>query len=78
MLSSKFCKLLQTKDLSKINVPTKIFHRVHDQLIPYKSAELIKERIKSSEIYPLTNSGHGSPIDQADELNKELIKFLNS
>lgn len=67
-----------TKDLSKINVPKKIFHGVHDQLIPYKSAELTKERIKNSELYPLTNSGHGSPIDQADELNKGLIKFLNS
>lgn len=35
-----------TKDLSKINVPTKIFHGIHDQLIPYKSAELTQKRIK--------------------------------
>ena len=35
-----------TKDLNKINVPTKIFHGVHDQLIPYKSAELTQQRIK--------------------------------
>ncbi|PGW29358.1 alpha/beta fold hydrolase [Bacillus cereus] len=67
-----------TKDLSKINVPTKIFHGIHDQLIPYKSAELTQKRIKNSQLHPLTNSGHGSPIDQADELNEELIKFLRS
>ncbi len=67
-----------TKDLSEINVPTKIFHGVHDQLIPYKSAELTQKRIKNSQLHPLTNSGHGSPIDQADELNAELIKFLHS
>ncbi|MEC2390751.1 alpha/beta hydrolase [Bacillus thuringiensis serovar shandongiensis] len=67
-----------TKDLSKINVPTKIFHGVHDQLIPYKSAELTQKRIKNAQLHALTNSGHGSPIDQADELNAELIKFLNS
>ncbi len=67
-----------TKDLSKINVPTKIFHGVHDQLIPYKSAELTQKRIKNAQLHALTNSGHGSPIDQADELNTELIKFLNS
>ena len=35
-----------TKDLSKINVPIKIFHGIHDQLIPYKSAELTQKRIK--------------------------------
>ncbi|MGQ3544594.1 alpha/beta fold hydrolase [Bacillus cereus] len=67
-----------TKDLNKINVPTKIFHGVHDQLIPYKSAELTQQRIKNSQLHALTNSGHGSPIDQADELNKELIKFLHA
>ncbi|MEH7542555.1 alpha/beta hydrolase [Bacillus thuringiensis] len=67
-----------TKDLNKINVPTKIFHGVHDQLIPYKSAELTQQRIKNSQLHALTNSGHGSPIDQADELNKELIKFLQT
>lgn len=67
-----------TKDLNKINVPTKIFHGVHDQLIPYKSAELTQQRIKNSQLHALINSGHGSPIDQADELNKELIKFLHA
>ncbi|PEX91709.1 alpha/beta fold hydrolase [Bacillus cereus] len=67
-----------TKDLSNINVPTKIFHGVHDQLIPYKSAELTQKRIKNAQLHALTNSGHGSPIDQADELNEEIIKFLNS
>ena len=35
-----------TKDLSKINVPTKIFHGIHDQLIPYKSAELTQNELK--------------------------------
>ncbi|MBL2346892.1 alpha/beta hydrolase, partial [Klebsiella pneumoniae] len=46
--------------------------------IPYKSAELTQQRIKNSQLHALTNSGHGSPIDQADELNKELIKFLHA
>ena len=37
-----------TKDLSKINVPTKIFHGIHDRLIPYKSAELTQNELKFS------------------------------
>ncbi|WP_028595267.1 alpha/beta fold hydrolase [Paenibacillus assamensis] len=66
------------KDLSQIQAPTAIFHGVHDQLIPYKSAELTNQRMKNSKLFPLTNSGHGAPICQADELNKLLIDFVNS
>ncbi len=33
------------KDLNKINVPTKIFHGVHDQLISLQNAELTQQRI---------------------------------
>ncbi|MEH6943840.1 alpha/beta fold hydrolase [Bacillus sp. JJ722] len=67
-----------TKDLSKIKVPTMIIHGVHDQLIPFKSAELTQKQIKQSQLYPLNNSGHGSPIDQANEFNKALMQFLNT
>ena len=63
-----------TKDLNKINVPTKIFRRSRPTN-SLQSAELTQQRIKNSQLHALTNSGHGSPIDQADELNKELIKF---
>ena len=35
-----------TKDLNKINVPTKIFHGVHDQLIPYKVPSLRNNELK--------------------------------
>ncbi|GGE71518.1 alpha/beta fold hydrolase [Priestia taiwanensis] len=64
-----------TDDLSKINVPTAIFHGVHDQLIPFKSGELTNQKIKGSQLYPLYNSGHGLPIDQSHEFNKLLMQF---
>ncbi|GKU77367.1 alpha/beta fold hydrolase [Paenibacillus sp. L3-i20] len=67
-----------TNDLSKINVPTAIFHGVHDQLIPIQSAQLTQQQIKGSKLYPFQNSGHGLPIDQADDLNKGLMEFVNS
>ncbi|MBH5317493.1 alpha/beta hydrolase [Paenibacillus sp. GSMTC-2017] len=67
-----------TRDLAQINVPTAIFHGVHDQLIPLKSAELTQQQIRGSKLYPLDNSGHGSPICQADDLNKGLMNFVNS
>lgn len=66
-----------TKDLSQINVPTGIFHGVHDQLISFQSAQLTQKLINGSQLYPLNNSGHGSLIEQAEDFNKALLDFLN-
>lgn len=78
-------KILQTaskedisKDLSQIHVPTAIFHGVHDQFIPLQSAQLTQQRIRGSQLYPFGNSGHGLPIEQADEFNKALMNFINA
>ncbi|WP_285767228.1 alpha/beta hydrolase [Peribacillus sp. SI8-4] len=67
-----------TKDLAQINVPTAIFHGVHDQLIPFQSGQLTQKQIKGSQLYPLNNSGHGAMIEQAEDFNKALIQFLQS
>lgn len=66
-----------TKDLSTIKVPTAVFHGIHDQVIPFKSGGLTQQQIAGSTLYPLNNSGHGSPIEQADEFNHALIRFLS-
>lgn len=66
-----------TKDLSKINVPTLVIHGVHDQIIPFASGQLTQSQIPGSALYPLYNSGHGSPVDQSDEFNKALLQFLS-
>ncbi|MFD0586507.1 alpha/beta fold hydrolase [Paenibacillus sp. GCM10027627] len=66
-----------TKDLSQIAVPTAIFHGVHDQLISIKSAELTQQQIKGSKLFPFGNSGHGTPIEQADDFNQALMQFVN-
>lgn len=65
-------------DLGQIKVPTGIFHGIHDQLIPFKSAQLTQKHIRGSKLYPFENSGHGLPIDQADDFNKKLMEFINS
>lgn len=67
-----------TKDLDKIAVPTAVFHGVHDQIVPFESARLTQQQIKGAVLYPLGNSGHGSPIEQADEFNAALIQFLTN
>ncbi|WP_100486212.1 alpha/beta fold hydrolase [Sporolactobacillus pectinivorans] len=65
-----------TNDLSSIAVPTAVFHGVHDQVIPFESGRLTQNRITGATLYPLNNSGHGSPIEQADAFNAALIQFL--
>lgn len=66
-----------TTDLSQIHVPTGIFHGVHDQLISFQSAQLTQKQITGSLLFPFYNSGHGLPIDQADDFNRALINFIN-
>ncbi|WP_242143914.1 MULTISPECIES: alpha/beta fold hydrolase [unclassified Bacillus cereus group] len=65
-------------DLNQINVPTGIFHGVHDQLIPFQSGELTQKQIRGSQLFPLNNSGHGSLIEQANDFNQALIHFIHA
>ncbi|MCO7175820.1 alpha/beta fold hydrolase [Sporolactobacillus kofuensis] len=67
-----------TKDLSKITVPTLVLHGVHDQVVPFASGQLTQRQIPGSVLFPLYNSGHGSPVDQSEAFNKALLQFLSS
>jgi non-heme chloroperoxidase len=65
------------KDLRKIQVPTVIFHGVHDEIVPFPSALETHKRIKCSELIPFECSGHGLFYDELDKCNHYLIQFLN-
>jgi non-heme chloroperoxidase len=67
-----------SRDLPSIKVPTAIFHGIHDELVPFKSAQLVHQRIAGSTLIPMANSGHGAPICQSEELNAKLLAFLKS
>lgn len=64
------------QDLSKINVPTGIFHGVHDLVCPFEFAELMHAGIKGSELIPFMYSGHGLFYDEMKKFNRELIRFI--
>jgi pimeloyl-ACP methyl ester carboxylesterase len=40
--------------------------------------ELIHEKIPNSKLIILEKAGHGSPIEKAPEINKEIIEFFQS
>ena len=68
-----------TEDLKKIDVPTLVMHGEDDQIVPVKdsakkSARLIKG---AKEIY-YPGAPHGLTATHQDQLNADLLSFLNS
>ena len=68
-----------TDDLKAIEVPTLVLHGEDDQIVPYAdagplSAKLLKHgTLKSYPGFP-----HGMPTTHADEINKDLLAFIQS
>ncbi|GJH24174.1 alpha/beta fold hydrolase [Caballeronia novacaledonica] len=66
-----------TEDLKKIEVPVLVMHGDDDQIVPYPdsaplSIKLLKNaRLKTYEGYP-----HGMFTTHADEINAEILKFV--
>lgn len=63
-------------ELSKINIPTAIFHGSKDLICEFALAEQMHQRIKNSYIVKFENSGHGLFIEELEKFNTELLAFL--
>lgn len=63
-------------DLTKIQVPTNIFHGKLDKICPFVLAEFMHAGIRDSKLIPFTFSGHGLFYDELEKFNKELIQFI--
>lgn len=64
-------------ELKDIKIPTRIFHGVHDQVVPFQLAVELHRHIRDSVVIPFYNSGHGLFYDERDKLNNELAQFIN-
>lgn len=68
-----------TEDLKKITVPVLVMHSEDDQIVPYAaagplSAKLLKNGIlKTYQGFP-----HGMPTTEAETINSDLLRFLQS
>jgi len=68
-----------TEDLKKIQIPVLVMHSEDDQIVPYvaagpKSAELLPNGIlKTYKDFP-----HGMPTTHADNINADLLEFIQS
>lgn len=64
------------KELSKINIPTAIFHGTKDVICEFALAEEMNKGIKNSYIVKFENSGHGLFLEELEKFNTELLSFL--
>ena len=63
-------------ELSKIKIPTAIFHGMKDKICEFALAEQMQKGITNSHIVRFENSGHGLFIEELEKFNTELVKFL--
>lgn len=63
-------------ELSKIIIPTVIFHGVKDKICEFSLAEQMHKGIANSSIIRFENSGHGLFVEEREKFNDELVKFL--
>lgn len=63
-------------DMQTINVPTAIFHGIHDKVCLFPLAQAQKDGIRNSTLVPFAQSGHFLFLDQKDDFNRELNKFI--
>jgi non-heme chloroperoxidase len=74
-----FSETDQTEDLKKFNVPTLILHGDDDQIVPIGAAAMLSSKIVKGaklKIYP--GAPHGMCSTLKDEINADLLAFLNS
>jgi non-heme chloroperoxidase len=65
-----------TSELSKIDIPTAIFHGAKDKICEFGLAEQMHQGIKKSYIVKFENSGHGLFIEELEKFNNELLAFI--
>jgi non-heme chloroperoxidase len=74
-----FSETDQTEDLKKFDVPTLIMHGTDDQIVPVGAAALMSSKIvKNAALKLYQGAPHGMPITLADEINSDLLTFLQS
>lgn len=65
-----------THVLPKIKVPTLIMVGENDNFTPLRSSQIMNEGIINSELRIISRAGHVSNLENTDEFNHNLLKFL--
>lgn len=74
-----FSETDQTDDLKAITVPTLVLQGDDDQVVPYKDAALLQDKLLADstlKIYP--GYPHGMHTTHADVINKDILAFIRA
>ncbi|EKY3998439.1 alpha/beta fold hydrolase [Enterobacter roggenkampii] len=74
-----FSETDQTEDLKTITVPVLVLQGDDDQVVPYKNAALLQDKLLANsvlKIYP--GFPHGMHTTHADTINADLLAFIRS
>lgn len=64
--------------LASIRLPVLVVMGDRDRTVPRAAGEALARRIPGARIFVLADSGHASPIDQADAFNTAVLQFLEA
>ncbi|MEN4769753.1 alpha/beta hydrolase (plasmid) [Duffyella gerundensis] len=66
-------------DVAKVDVPTLVIHGSNDQIVPFEATgKLSAEMIAGAELKIYDNAPHGFAVTHQDQLNNDLLAFLES
>jgi pimeloyl-ACP methyl ester carboxylesterase len=67
------------EDMAKIDVPTLVIHGSGDQVVPLETTgKYAAELIKGATLKVYEGAPHGFTVTHADQLNEDLLAFVNS
>jgi pimeloyl-ACP methyl ester carboxylesterase len=64
--------------LAEVDVPTLLLYSDHDVRAPVPVGAALHRALPGSELVVLTGPGHVSPVEAADDVTRELRRFLRS
>jgi len=75
----EFSEVDYTEDLKKMTIPTLILHGDDDQIVPIDDAGRLSVKIApNATLKVIPGAPHGMCFTRADEINAELLAFLNA
>ncbi|MFT4271721.1 MAG: alpha/beta hydrolase [Pantoea sp.] len=64
-------------DIAKVDVPTLVIHGSNDQIVPFATTgKVAAEMIPAAELKVYDNGPHGFAVTHQDQLNEDLLAFL--
>jgi len=66
-------------DVAKVDVPTLVIHGSNDQVVPFETTgKVAAETIRGAQLKVYDNAPHGFAVTHQDQLNNDLLAFLQS